>query len=378
MFKPALLLLTLAVALGGCAAPATTVTEIPAWVDKPPANDTGDLSFVGSAAGPTEAKARRRAVADAMHEAATFCGATVKGEFHSEEREQDGKSSYSVSQAIDIGGDKVTLRKFTRQELVIRPSKHKAGFQAYVLMRWPRSEYELVQKRRAKRSFNQSVRALELFLQAEEAENERYAARAGQALNEAQAILRAIHNTTPIAHPKYRDTQVLWDATEAMRGRLDKLTQDRSGVVAIGVRCEDNDQPARCPPGWASAARAAVGRTGFELVAAPMSEQLTAAVLRGEQVKSDRALRRAGYLVAIGVDVRDAGQNNGYRFATCGASMGIFDLSSQRTVATGRVDPARGAQPDLPAAARRACEDIKPEVLAWLQDDLGGLRPDAR
>lgn len=377
MFKPASLLLIFSVALSGCATlNKLQGNKIPTWVEKPPSNRRGRLlSFVGSASGiSTKAEARQQAIANAMNEAAVFCGATVKGEFHSEESEHNGKSSYSVSQAIDIGGDEVTLRDFTVKEVVIQERLGWSGFDAYALMQWPRREYRRVERLRT----NQALRALKLFLRAEKAEKGRYVDEAETALSEARAILGPMRTTTRIAHRTYGDTKVLWEATEAMRGRLDKLKQDRLEVIAVGVLCEMDGRKVNCERRWSNAAREAAGKTGFELLSAPMANAITAAVLQGKTVKSNSALRRAGYLVAVGLDIHNAGKEEGFSFASCGASMGVFDIATERTVVAGKVNPARAGHVRFSAAAQRACADIQPEVLAWLQAHLEALRPETK
>lgn len=374
MSKSASMLLMIALAYGAAACSTLnnlSGNEAPAWVEKPPSNRSGRmLSFVGSASGlPTKAEARQQAIANAMNEAAVFCGAKVKGEFHSEESEHNGKSQYFVSQAIDIGGDEVTLREFTIKELEIQERIGWSGFDAYVLMQWPRREYRQVQRART----NQALRALKLYLSAEKLEKGLYVDQAAEKLSEARAILGPMRTTTRIAHRTYSDTKLLWQATKAMKKRLDKLREDRKKVLAIGLICAVDGKPSSCRRAWTAAVREAAGKTGFELLAAPVPSKTTQAVLQSKEVPVTSRLRRAGYLAAVRLDITDAGKEEGFSFATCGASMGVFDIASHRSVAAGKVSPARAGHMRFSAAANRACDDIKEEVTGWLEAYLEGL-----
>src|SRR5688572_23984649 len=139
----------------------------PEWFHNPPKGG-GTLYFVGDATGsPDEGTARELAIQKALSELTVYCGATIKSDFKSLEKEKNGEYEQEVSMTVDIAGEELTIREAVVKQTIVSETKSK--FDAWALVEWPRAQYDEVLRAQKARA----MRALALFIEAETATDER-------------------------------------------------------------------------------------------------------------------------------------------------------------------------------------------------------------
>src|SRR5215470_15926919 len=91
----------------------------PPWFQSPPKSNT-HLYFVGDATQASdEGSARDAAKNKALAELTTYCGAQIKSEGQSVEREANGKYEQVVSLTVDVAGDELTVREAVIKQTVV-------------------------------------------------------------------------------------------------------------------------------------------------------------------------------------------------------------------------------------------------------------------
>jgi hypothetical protein len=340
----------------------------PEWFHNPP-KGARTLFFVGDATGaPDEATARELAVQKALSELTVYCGATIKSDFQSVEREANGKYEQMVSMTVDIAGEELTIREAVVKQTVVGESGK--TFDAWALIEWPRTQYEAVlQAQRAR-----AMRALALFLEAETATSDRRVGDANTKLREAQDVLGPMKAQIPIDHQQYHNSALLQDAMMALRLRLKEIGLERKKVMAVVLNCSLDGNPASCRDEWVGEVRQIVSGSGFKVSADNVSSTLASAILTSSSPQTDATVRSSGYVVAARYDAKLTAHEDGVHYVHCGARAVVFDTDANRILQVKEVAPIKGAHPQQAGAIKLACNKAGKEMIGWLQTELANFK----
>lgn len=345
-------------------------TPPPSWFTRPPSANAGLLYFVGeSTQAPERGTARDLAVQKAIASLTQYCGATVKSDFSSVERETNGQMEQMVALTVDVSGEELTLREAVIEETLVQPGSA-GGFDGYALVRWPRARYdEVLQMQQAR-----AQRALQVFLEAEVAFTERRVADTRQKLSETMRILGATRAQVALGHSRFAHTGLLFDASIALGQRLEAFERTRRGVMAVGLDCRLDGATRPCLPQHVGQVRERVTRSGIDVSANGLSPALARAIsdAGGPTVEAD--VRDSGYVLAVTFDARSLGSQDGFVFARCGARAVVFDTDGGRIVGMTEVKPSKGGHVHLDGAVEKACEPTAGNVDAWLERVLPGVK----
>lgn len=334
---------------------------IPEWYNQPPTSGRF-LYFLGSANGATdETMARELAVQKALGALTLYCGANITSEFSSKDIEHNGVSQQEVSATIDIAGDDVTIRQAVVKEVAIGAGSD-GTYDAYALIEWPKSEYDLVlagQRQRAER-------ALGLFLEAESAAHNMRILEAENALSEAQSVLGPMKARISLSHPKYQNDVLLREAMEALEERLKAQKQARRQLIAVGMRCLRKERPMPCRA-RIGALRQKISEQGFKISTEPASPTLVESMLTFGKPPADTDLQAAGLIVAVEYRARTA-KEGPFIYAWCRARGALFDTDTKRIVHTEEVKPNKDGHPrSAKKAIERSCRKVEAHLANWLE-----------
>lgn len=356
------------VALSACttAQSARTGPAAPKWFKSPP-KASGTLYFVGSASGAfDEQTARDLAVQKALSELTVFCGAQIKSDFQSEEVERNGQLTQSVSMTVDVAGDELTIR-----EAEIKASETGAGsdgtWDGYVLVQWPKAQYEAVlasQRQRAER-------ALAIFLEAEAAATALQIADANGKLREAKQILGPMKAQLPLKHPTYSNSGLLWDALEALKARLNDLSKERRHVFHVAVLCSGKSG---CPSHLTGAVKQKVSSLGYKVSAVQVPSAVAEEIVNSSNPKQDASLRSAGFVLAVRYDGKMTAKEDGFVFAHCGARGVVYDTDANRIVGVHEVKPLKAGHVHYEGALEKSCGKAESDLMGWLDQTLPGFK----
>jgi hypothetical protein len=357
----------LAVSCGGGGG-TQTVKGPPGWFHNPP-KGARSLYFVGDSNGaPDEATARELAISKALAELTVYCGAKITSDFKSEESEKNGQYEQMVSMTVDVAGDELTIREAAVKESVV--GKNGKTFDGWALIEWPKEQFEGVlaaQKARA-------TRALNLFLEAEAATNERRVADAQTKLAEAQSVLGPMKAQIPLDHATYHNSSLLSDALEALRGRLKAIAAERKKVMAVVVSCNLDGKSMACVDEWVGQVRQIVSGSGFKVSADDISSALASAILTSSSPQTDATARSSGYVIAVRYDVASTAVESGVHYMHCGARTVLFDTDASRILGVKEVSPVKGAHPQKDGAIKMGCKKAGTQVGEWLQHELANFK----
>lgn len=348
---------------------ARTGPAAPKWFNSPP-KGARSLYFVGSAAGSAdEQTARDLAVQKALSELTVFCGANITSDFRSEEIEQNGQLTQSVSLTVDIAGDEMTIREAVVKKTVTGAASD-GSWDAYALVQWPKAQYEAVlasQRQRAQR-------ALALFLEAEQAAGAMQVAEAKAKLRETKQILGPMKAQVPLGHAKYTNSALLWDAVSALDKRMKDLEKERRKVLHVAVLCENNGGSANCPSHRTGAVKSSVSSGGFRVSASAVRANVVAEIVDSANPTGDASLRSAGFVLAVRYRGKLTAKEDGFVFAHCGARAVIYDTDSNRIVSVHEVKPMKGGHVNFEGALEKGCGKAEKDVIGWIGQTLPGLK----
>lgn len=342
----------------------------PSWFQTPPKNNQKSLFFVGDANGaPDEATARDLAVNKALAQLTVYCGATIKSDSRSLERETNGQLEQVVSMTVDVAGDELTVK-----EAVVRNSvagKNADGrYDAYALLEWPREQYDAVL--RAQRA--RATRALDLFLRAESAERDLDLPKAKTDLKEAKAILGPMKSQVPLEHASYKNTSLLFDAMTALDERLRSTERERKGVFAVAVECVREGKPTDCHSSRAGALRQALSRTGRKVAAESIPASVAHDILSSENPNTDKAVRSAGFVVAVRYTADLQAIDGPFTFIRYGARGVLYDTSTNRIISVEEVTPTKEGHPTFEGAMEKGFSAAEKALTKWIEEEIPNLK----
>ncbi|MBK6690163.1 MAG: hypothetical protein IPG45_37205 [Deltaproteobacteria bacterium] len=343
--------------------------EAPKWFHDRP-KGVRSLFFVGDATGaPDESTARELAVQKAMAELTVYCGASIKSDFSSVEREANGQQEQVVSLTVDIAGDELTIREAVVKKTVVG-SGSDGTFDAYALVEWPTSQYELVLAGQREKG----GRALALYLEAEQATEDNAVGQAKQKLKEAKALLGPMKAQVPLQHDKLKNSALLWDAVSALDERLKSKVDERKKVVAVAVLCQNEGKVGGCDSRWPGAVRQKVSGKGFKVASENISEGLASEILESGSPKTDASARSAGFVLAVRYEAKTTAVEDGFTFVHCGARGVLYDTDANRIVGVKEVKPEKGGHVHYSGARDKSCKLAEDQVSGWVEEQLGGLK----
>ncbi len=361
---PAILCLSLL--LSACSGTKSVVR--PGWFSTPP-KSMRNLYFVGDATGAIDvSNAKELAVAKAMSELTVYCGATVKAEFQSLEREVNGKYEQVVSQTVDVAGEELTIREAVVKEVVAGEASD-GSFTGYALIEWPKARYqEVLRAQRAR-----AQRALALHLEADAAFGQMQLSLAQSKLGEAKQIMGAYRTQIPLDHPKISNSFLLQNAMNALEARILSAVEQRSRLIAVEVGCQEKGVKVQCPSHRTGTIQQTLAQQGFKLSTDAMPSGLAQQILASSSPQVDAQMRNAKYILAVNYSARFTGEDSGFTFAHCGAKAALFDTEQKRMVSVKEVKPIKGGHISFAGAVKKGCGSAEKDLLSWLQQTLASF-----
>ena len=337
----------------------------PAWFDKPPTS-ARMLYFAGAASGASdEQSARDLAIQKAMSELTVFCGAQITSDFSSSEVERDGQLSQSVSLTVDISGDELTIREAVVEQVETGPASD-GTWDAFVLLEWPKARYQEVlamQRQRAER-------ALAVFLKAKASADALELGAAEAQVSEAKQILGPMKAQVPLDHPDYGNSALLYDAVSNLRDTLKDLRDKRRKLFHVAVVCSDKGADAPCPDHRVGAMKSRVAGSGLKVATTAMAPGVAQQILASASPKADRALRSAGFVLAVHYRAKLTAEEDGFTFVHCGARGVVYDTDANRIVEAHEVKPLKGGHVHFEGAKEKSCGKVDAQLTTWMDRTL--------
>ncbi len=341
----------------------------PAWFAQPKPSDTQFLYFLGDANAREEAMARELAVQKALYELSIYCGASLTTDFSSVEIEKNGQLNQEVSLTVDVAGEEISIQEAATESWSVQKNSA-GGYNAYVRLKWPKTQFARVQQaRRAK-----AKRSLELYLEAERAVEAYQLRKAERLIRETRQALGPTRSSIPLSHPKLSNSGLVFDAVEALKARLDQLRPERESSMAVTVVCEIKDQPDQCASRWVGKIRERVGKAGFQIASAPVPRPTTKAILDSRAPELDTSTRASRYVLALRYNTWQSAVEYGFVYARCGARAVLFDVDLNEIRQVKEVKPEKGGHVNFPGAMTIACRKAESQVLAWMDQNLAALK----
>lgn len=352
----------------GCSS-TSAYPPVPVWYQTPPSHTATHLFFIGeSSAQPDEALAKKQAEQSAIAALGQYCGARVESNSVSKQRETNGQLDTMVSVTVSVAGEELTLREAVVQDTLIRKNRQ-AGFDGFVLLRWPRAQYERVRRQQSSRA----QRALNSYLRAQHAVRANQVPESLRYLSEAKAILSSARTEIPLNHPQLSSTGLLRTAIETLDTQIASLETTRQRSIAVGISCTEKRASVPCPPKRVGAIRAQVTQQGLDVASVNFSDALARKISESSAIRIESSLRTARYLLAVTYDADLLGEEDGFVFARCGARGVLFDTNVNRVVNTTEVRPQKGGHLNFEGAANRGCNTAESELSQWINQVLSGL-----
>ena len=356
--------MALSVAASACA----TMKPPPAWFTNPQPNGPSHLYFVGSANSPDQGAARELALQKALYELSVFCGAALTTDFSSVEVEKNGELNQEVALTVDVAGEEITIQEVTTEAWQVGPSPQ--GYDAFVQVKWPRSQYQRVlAARRAK-----AKRALTLLLEAQAAAETYRMADAQRLLRETRRALGPVRGNVPLDHPKYANSGLVFDAAEGLAQHLDDMQKNRGKSMSVAVLCIDEGESKACDSRWVGAIRQRVTESGFDVATSPLGPTTTRDILESQAPSIDAATRSSRYVLAVKYEFRKSAEEYGFIFARCGARAVVFDTDANEIRHVTEVKPMKGGHVNYPGAVKKGCQQAESSLLGWIDQNIGPLK----
>lgn len=337
----------------------------PAWFSAPPKSPRS-LYFVGDANGASdEASARELAVNKALAELTLYCGASIKSEGKSLERERNGHLEQVVSMTVDVAGDELTVKEAVVKHAVAGRGSD-GTYDAYALLEWPKAQYDAVQTMQRDRGKH----ALELFLKARGRADELDVGGSKGLLKEARAILGPMKSTILLQNAEYKNTALLYEAMTALQDRLDGLDKERKQVFAVAVECLKDGKPATCNPSRAGALRQALSGSGRKVAVEAIPASTARDILSSENPSADKTVRSAGYVVAVRYTADLQAVEGPFTFIRYGARAVVYDTSTNRIICAYEVPLQKEGHPTFEGAMEKGFNIAEKAMLGWLGEQI--------
>lgn len=325
---------------------------------------------MGDAAGASdESMARDLAIQKALADLTTYCGASVKSEFKSLEREANGRSEQVVSLQVDVAGDEITLREAVVRQTVV--GKDSSGlYGAYALVEWPRVQYEAVLASQRERG----NRALAQYLDADSAMKENDTVRAKQLWKEAKTTLGPQKSQVPLEHPQYKNTGLLWDAIVSLGERLDNSAKEKKNVYAVTVTCMREGKPSNCNASRVGTLRQALGKAGKKVATDAVPAATAVSILDSDNPALDKSVRNTGYVVAVRYTADLQAIDGPFTFVRYGARLVVFDVAAERVVETQEISPEKEGHPNFEGAMEKGFNTAEKKLVKWIEEKVPGIK----
>ena len=341
----------------------------PAWFANAAKEDAQFLYFVGNTSATTESEARDLAVQQALYELSVYCGATLNTKSVSVEREKNGVQTQDVSLSVSVAGEDISIQQARTDKWTVQRTDD-GRFNAFVRVKWPKAQFANVRAQQQARA----ERALALLLDAEKAADDFRVSDAKRLLTETRALLAGAQAQLPLDHPKYKTSGLVQQGADALRARLDQMGDTRQRIISVAVVCDQDGKQKACESRWVGTVRSLVAKSGFEVAAQGVSESAARAILDSQSPAPDRAMRTAGFVVAVKYDARHAGDEDGFVFARCGARGVVFDTDRKEILDVQEVTPKKGGHINLEGAIQKGCERAEKAMSTWIGRSMGALK----
>ncbi len=350
---------------GGGTSSGRTGLPAPGWFTKRPKGIT-DIYFVGdTSAAPDESTARELAIQKAFTELTTYCGANIKSDFQVVDSEQNGQRSYSVTASLDVAGDEITVERALVTKVIVGKASD-GSFDSYALLKWPKAEFAKVQARKKERA----ERALALYQEADTAAKGNEMAKAQDKLKEARGILGDYKSQIPLEHPELKNSALLWDAMEALKGRLQKFAEERKRIFAVNVVCTKDGKANACPSYRVGAIREKVSKAGFKVSSKATPMDTVNQIIDSGSPQTTTDIRSVGHVLAVRYEAKFKAKEDGFVFVRCTGRGVVFDTDANKVVKVKQVSPQKGGHIRLDGAIKKGCNKVEKELVQWLNAEL--------
>lgn len=216
-----------------CASAARSDNQLD-WIRRTPPHSPTMLYFTGSNTGAKKKDdAFRMALQDAFGNVSLFLGATVESSFSSREGERDRNYSYDVEASVQIRSRKVPLRQV--RVVQHHHEVHRARHDAWVLVAYPRVEYERTLAELRRDDADRASSGLYLFRQGKALLEEGRTNEAVEAFRRGLESIEGIDGLTPVDDPVWRTAMVLDQQLRAELKVAERALSESWRTVAVGV-----------------------------------------------------------------------------------------------------------------------------------------------
>jgi hypothetical protein len=352
----------------------------PTWVDRPPAHTAEKLYFVEAATGAKSAVlARDLAMRKAMAAVQAYFGQSVKSEMVSEEYERDQQYHYTIRAAIKLEGVDVQLNGVRVEETWMRePGDGKTDWDCWMLVSYPRAEYDTAIKKMHEAFVARGTRALELFREGKALVDGGRPEEALARLAQAGETLKTVRNVVELPDPVVRNSDVLGTEIEAAVKAAQELKTRARRTVAVKILVTADGKP--LAGGLADEVRSdAVGMVGRHELAAAAGAPGDAEALKvmaGDAALAGRigASLASWYLLIGWIDAKFTSEVYGQFFAEATGSAVLVDALTGRAIVAkdlGRVKAGHVTRAD---ACSKAASGLRKPLSAALDEMLDAVR----
>lgn len=351
----------------------------PDWIDHPPAHTEDKLYFVEGATGAKSAVlARDLALRKAMAAVQAYFGQTIKSELISEEYERDQKYQSMVKLSIRLEGVEVELKGVRIEETWMRePDASRQDWDCWMLVSYPRSEYEATLKKMRDALEARARRALELFREARDLSSRGMYLDALARLEQAKDLLATLR--TPVALPdtSIKDTDVLASEVKAAINEANAQKDQARKTVAVKLvfTVASNVSSADFIENARAEVIGVVGRHGLTAAAGEPTELSALEIIRGNEVMAKQvgAELKASYLLIGLINASDTSEIYGQFFAEASGKVALIDAITGRVIGAKELERKKGGYVTKEGARAKAAQELKGplyEAAGLLLDEL--------
>ena len=343
---------------------------LPAWFDHPPAHTAETLYFTGDASGADRPEdARDLAVQRALANAVSFFQVKVQSELVTREEEVNGRYSSSIRASVRVAGEEVELREVRVERFVL---EERAGarkrYDGYVLLSYPRVEYERVVATQRRADTSLAERSLALFREGSRLRRDGRPGEAADRFREGRDAIKRLRGTTRLADPDFGTTEALDAALGAAieEARTEGKAAQRTVLVRVELTLDGNPALSRRTAGeLRSDIDSLVAAHGLTAVHDGLDDAGARSVAAGGAAPASRA--GAGYLLVILGEAEFVSQDQGQFIAHATGSYTLVETASGRVLAGGDLGQFKGGH------VRRAdaCEKALARLREQARQDVG-------
>lgn len=372
--RPMLVTAVVATTAASCARVARP-EDRPAWTLRSPAHSPTTLYFAGFTSGArTEEDALEMALHDALGRVSLFLGTTVESRFKSREAERNRKYEYDIEASVQIRSRKVPLRQVRVDQS--HHEVHGAKHHAWVLVTYPRAEYERTLAELRRDDADRASSGLYLLREGMAKLQEGRADEAADAFQRGLDSMAGIEGMTPVDDPTWRAAWALEQELRAQLKAADRILSESWRTVAVGVLLAYDGKATDSEPVAAEVHARTQNQVAASGLAAAETEQVeearTRAALAGDgaAVASVGAETRSDWLLLVELDGRFTSEIYGQFFATATGRVVLVNVRTRQNQMVVPLTTTKGGHITRQAALNTAVAGLRDAVASAVDQCL--------